>query len=136
MQAIKTLINMAKSAYIHIPFCAHKCDFCDFAAFAGVDELSLEYCHTVAKEIGERLAVQPGGHRLSSLFYGGGTPGYIDPGHLEIVHKAIEAAAGFEPDVEITLETTPQSITVDKAKSWKALGINRISVGVQSFNDK
>jgi putative oxygen-independent coproporphyrinogen III oxidase len=126
---------MAKSAYIHIPFCAHKCDFCDFAAFAGVDELSLDYCRTVAKEIQERLNLKSNGDRLSSLFYGGGTPGYIDPAHLEIVHRSIESAIGFDSSAEITLETTPQSITLDKAKAWLELGINRISVGVQSFAD-
>jgi putative oxygen-independent coproporphyrinogen III oxidase len=126
---------MAKSAYIHIPFCAHKCDFCDFAAFAGVDELSFEYCSIVAKEIEERISQRSDGHRLSSLFYGGGTPGYVDPAHLELVHTAIAKNVGFQDDAEITLETTPQTITAEKAKRWQEIGINRISVGVQSFND-
>jgi len=126
---------MAKSAYIHIPFCAHKCDFCDFAAFAGVDELSLEYCQVVAGEIRDRLAKQPNAEKLASLFYGGGTPGYIDPAHLEVVHAALVTRVGLQDDAEVTIETTPQSITVDKAKAWKKMGINRISVGVQSFHD-
>lgn len=126
---------MAQAAYIHIPFCAHKCDFCDFAAFAGVDDLTPEYCDVVVKEIGERISLGPNMERLKSLFYGGGTPGYIDPSQLRRVHEALAQAVGFEPDAEITLETTPQSITVDKAKAWLDMGINRISIGVQSFHD-
>jgi putative oxygen-independent coproporphyrinogen III oxidase len=126
---------MAKSAYIHIPFCAHKCDFCDFAAFAGVDELSLEYCRTVVKEIGDRLNSHPNDGKLASVFYGGGTPGYIEPQQLRLVHDALVGAAAVAPDAEITLETTPQTITADKARAWKEIGINRISVGVQSFSD-
>jgi oxygen-independent coproporphyrinogen-3 oxidase len=132
---LSSLEDMAKSAYIHIPFCAHKCDFCDFAAFAGVDELSLEYCRTVAKEIHDRLNSRPNDTKLESVFYGGGTPGYIDPQQLRLVHEALIESAGVAPDAEITLETTPQTITADKARAWKEIGINRISVGVQSFSD-
>lgn len=126
---------MAKSAYIHIPFCAHKCDFCDFAAFAGVDELSFQYCQVVAGEIKDRIARQPNRDKLSSLFYGGGTPGYIDPAHLAVVHKAVVEHVGIDKDAEITLETTPQSVTAEKARAWRELGFNRISIGVQSFSD-
>ncbi|MBX9722459.1 MAG: oxygen-independent coproporphyrinogen III oxidase, partial [Candidatus Obscuribacterales bacterium] len=62
---------MAKSAYIHIPFCSHKCDFCDFAAFAGVDDLSQEYCQIVCREIVERLKDDPNEESLSTVFFGG-----------------------------------------------------------------
>lgn len=126
---------MAQSAYIHIPFCAHKCDFCDFAAFAGVDDLSAQYCSIVAKEIEERAPRESRGEKLRSLFYGGGTPGYIDADLLGVVHKAVEKHVGIADDAEVTLETTPQTISLDKAKRWKELGINRISLGVQSFHD-
>lgn len=126
---------MARAAYIHIPFCAHKCDFCDFAAFAGVDDLTPEYCDVVVREIGERISIEPNETTLDSLFYGGGTPGYIHPAELGKVHEAVSKAVGLDADAEVTLETTPQSVTVDKAKAWLDMGINRISIGVQSFND-
>lgn len=126
---------MAQAAYIHIPFCAHKCDFCDFAAFAGVDDLTPEYCDVVVKEIGERISVEPNMDTLNSVFYGGGTPGYIAPEQLRRVHEALCKSVTLTPDTEVTLETTPQSITVDKAKAWLDMGINRISIGVQSFDD-
>jgi oxygen-independent coproporphyrinogen III oxidase len=126
---------MAQAAYIHIPFCAHKCDFCDFAAFAGVDELSEEYANVVVAEIRERSQRQPNAGPLTSVFYGGGTPGYIHPTLLGKVHTAVIDFIGVSDGAEVTLETTPQSITHEKALSWKDIGINRISVGVQSFND-
>lgn len=126
---------MAQAVYIHIPFCAHKCDFCDFAAFAGVDDLTPEYCETVVKEIGERISLDPNLDSLNSVFYGGGTPGYIAPSELRRVHDAMSKAVGLTADAEVTMETTPQSITPDKAKAWRELGINRISIGVQSFHD-
>lgn len=126
---------MAKSAYIHIPFCAYKCDFCDFAAFAGVDELSDEYCTVLVDEIRQRAKRLTHKEKLKSVFYGGGTPGYIEPRLLARIHDAIESEIGFEPDVEITMETTPHSITAVRAPQWKEIGINRISIGVQSFHD-
>lgn len=126
---------MASSAYIHIPFCAHKCDFCDFAAFAGVDELSQDYCEIVVKEIKERLSLKPNSDKLHTLFYGGGTPGYIEPALLETVHRAVADHVGFHKNAEITLETTPRTITPEKAASWLEIGINRISVGIESLND-
>jgi oxygen-independent coproporphyrinogen-3 oxidase len=127
---------MAQAAYIHIPFCAHKCDFCDFAAFAGVDDLTPEYCDVVVREISERISIEPNMDSLESLFYGGGTPGYIPPVQLERVHVAISKAVGLTTDAEVTMETTPQSITLEKAQAWLEMGINRISIGVQSFDDK
>lgn len=127
---------MAISAYIHIPFCAHKCDFCDFAAFAGVDELSEDYCSVVVKEIRERLELNPNQDRLQTLFYGGGTPGYIPPAHLNLVQEAVRSCVGFAPEAEVTLETTPLSVTEQKANDWLNMGINRISIGVESMNDE
>jgi oxygen-independent coproporphyrinogen-3 oxidase len=126
---------MATSAYVHIPFCSHKCDFCDFTAFAGLDHLSAQYCRVVATEIKERVAVEGRSKPLKSLFYGGGTPGLIDPAELEIIHNAIASNIGLAPDAEVTLETTPTTITREKVLRWKDIGINRISIGVQSFQN-
>ena len=126
---------MAKSAYIHIPFCSHKCDFCDFAAFAGVDELSNEYCSVVAEEIQQRLQKEPNEEVLETVFFGGGTPGYVEPSLLAIILKALQEETGIASDAEITLETTPQTISVEKCKQWLDMGINRISIGIESMHD-
>lgn len=123
------------SAYIHIPFCAHKCDFCDFAAFAGVDDLAEEYCRVVACEIEKRIIKQEQVVPLKTVFYGGGTPGYIDPDLLAIVHNTLRDTIGIAADAEVTLETTPQAVTVEKTRRWIDLGINRLSIGVESLSD-
>lgn len=127
--------TVARAAYIHIPFCAHKCDFCDFAAFAGVDHLSDEYCQVVVREINERLSEQEKPAELSSVFYGGGTPGYLAPEQLERIHKALCQRVGLSSQAEVTLETTPGSISRAKCRQWLAMGINRLSIGVESFDD-
>ncbi len=126
---------MAKSAYIHIPFCAHKCDFCDFAAFAGLDDLSEEYTETVLSEIEGRLKRQPNDSKLRTVFFGGGTPGYVDPAQLGAIIQALDAHTGIDDEAELCLETTPQTITVEKCKQWQSFGIKRISIGVESLND-
>jgi oxygen-independent coproporphyrinogen-3 oxidase len=126
---------MAKSAYIHIPFCQHKCDFCDFAAFAGLDDLSEEYSAIVVEEIGQRLRKEPNDEKLGTIFFGGGTPGYVPPHQLGNIIEALRQNSGIEADAEITLETTPHTITKEKCASWQNHGINRISIGVESLQD-
>jgi oxygen-independent coproporphyrinogen-3 oxidase len=127
---------MILSAYIHIPFCSHKCDFCDFVAFAGLTHLEDQYCQIVCEEIGKRLNKLDTSPKLTSIFYGGGTPGLIKPTNISKIHDQLLSHAGLVEGAEITLETTPQAITSTKARDWLALGINRLSVGVESFLDK
>jgi oxygen-independent coproporphyrinogen-3 oxidase len=126
---------MARAAYVHIPFCAHKCDFCDFAAFSGLDHLASEYCHIVAQEIQCRLSSEPNNEPLSSIFFGGGTPGYIEPDLLNIILHKLNEMTPFAKDIEISLETTPHAITREKTENWLKAGINRLSIGVESFDD-
>lgn len=127
--------EMPQAAYLHIPFCAHKCAFCDFAAFAGVDELEKEYCDTLMREIEDRLSGDSGQSRLTSVFYGGGTPGYISPQNLRRVHDTLRKHVCLADDAEVTLETTPHAITGEKLDEWKDIGVNRLSIGVESLSD-
>jgi oxygen-independent coproporphyrinogen III oxidase len=133
---------MVSHAYIHIPFCSHKCDFCDFAAFAGVDHLTDEYEQVVLKEMDDRLTAlgekrgDLGGERLKSVFFGGGTPGLVEPRVLGSMLAKLHSYIKPADDCEITIETTPHAITRDKLREWESLGINRISVGVESFLDE
>ena len=126
---------MTVSAYVHIPFCSHKCDFCDFAAFAGLDHLAPDYCQIVQSEIDERLNLETVPEKLSSIFYGGGTPGLIDPVLLGGIHNKLVSRVALEEGAEVSLETTPHSITREKALAWLNLGINRLSIGVETFSD-
>jgi oxygen-independent coproporphyrinogen-3 oxidase len=125
-----------ESAYVHIPFCSYKCDFCDFAAYAGLTDLAPQYCHIVCQEIETRLEKEDQAKAaLSSLFYGGGTPGLIEANLIGKIQQKLSEQLGFTDNAEITLETTPHAITYEKAQAWLGLGINRLSVGVQTFND-
>lgn len=133
---------MVSHTYIHIPFCSHKCDFCDFAAFAGVDHLTDEYEQVVLKEIDDRLSAleQKRGdlsqESMKSVFFGGGTPGLVEPRILGSMLEKLNSYIKLAADCEITIETTPHAITRDKLEQWKSFGINRISVGVESFLDE
>lgn len=126
---------MSLSAYVHIPFCTHKCEFCDFAAFAGLSHLEDEYCRIVCCEISERDVSGLEGNALDSIFYGGGTPGLISIANLSMIQEQLSRKFGLTPNCEINLETTPHAITSEKLKGWKELGVNRLSIGVESFQD-
>jgi oxygen-independent coproporphyrinogen III oxidase len=126
---------MAKSAYIHIPFCRHKCHFCDFVAHAGIDDLIDEYCRIVVREIEERLFEDPNDQKLKTVYFGGGTPGYLEPRLLLPILSALEANCGIECGAEITLETTPGCLSLSRCREWLASGFNRISIGVESMDD-
>lgn len=126
---------MAIGAYIHIPFCAHKCEFCDFAAFAGLNHLEDEYTSILCHEIEARAAQLSCDLLIDTIFYGGGTPGLIEIHNLERVHSSLLQRVRVAPDAEITLETTPHAITRAKARAWKSLGVNRLSIGIESLID-
>src|SRR5262245_35620129 len=127
---------MVLTAYIHIPFCSHKCDFCDFVAFAGVDVLEVEFCQVVCQVFAERLGHLKAKPHLTSVFYGGGTPGLIKPSNISKIHNTLISHTSVDPKAEITLETTPHAISVAKSAEWLSIGINRLSVGVESFKDE
>lgn len=119
-------------AYIHIPFCERKCYYCDFAAFPGLESWIKPYVDNLIKEIRlyrDRLDVE-----IDSIYIGGGTPSYIDPIYIE---KIVNEIYKFNTDIkEFTIEANPKSLDIDKLKIYKDLGINRISLGVQSFDDE
>ncbi len=126
---------MSLSAYVHIPFCTHKCEFCDFAAFAGLSHLETEYCQIVCQEIDQRDTSDILSRKLDSVFYGGGTPGLITISNLSLIHNRLLEKFGTNENCEVNLETTPHAITSEKVKGWIDLGINRLSIGVESFQD-
>jgi oxygen-independent coproporphyrinogen III oxidase len=126
---------MSLSAYVHIPFCTHKCEFCDFAAFAGLSHLETEYCQIVRNEIEQRPTPDIGSRKLDSIFYGGGTPGLISISNLALIHNRLLEKFGTNVNCEVNLETTPHAITAEKVEGWQSLGVNRLSIGVESFQD-
>jgi oxygen-independent coproporphyrinogen-3 oxidase len=116
-------------AYLHVPFCAHKCDYCAFATWTDRGHLVDSYLAAVRAEI--RSAVEAGLPELTSVFVGGGTPSLADPAALAAVLDDLSTSAA----AEITVVCNPESVTRSHIDSYRAAGVNRISLGVQSMVD-
>lgn len=120
--------------YLHIPFCETKCAYCNFNTYARLEGLVPAYVEALAAELavwGEALGHPP----ARTVFFGGGTPSWLPLESFERVVSAARCAFPFQPDAEITAEANPGDVTPEKARAWLALGVNRVSVGVQSFDD-
>jgi len=118
--------------YFHIPFCIRRCPFCDFTLVTDAKEdLKNQYVQALCKEIELNRSQTP----ITSIYFGGGTPSILSLPHLGILFDALKKNFTWESNIEITFETNPEDITTEKAAAWKNLGINRISLGVQSMDD-
>jgi len=130
---------MQAGIYIHIPFCARKCSYCDFVSWpvAAGDERIEAFTDGVCREIEIVARVHAASAPLDAptLFFGGGTPSLLSPEQLGRILAAVRAHFRLAADAEITLESNPGTLDSDKARAFRDLGVNRISVGVQSFHD-
>lgn len=122
--------------YIHIPFCAKKCNYCDFRSFyADENEVDI-YVNALINEISKK-SVLATNLSISSIYIGGGTPSFINATHIEKILRTILINYKVEDNAEITIEANPNSITKEKLDIYKSIGINRLSIGLQStFNDE
>lgn len=138
--------------YVHIPWCVRKCPYCDFNSHvaagahaashasvgAGPAEYGLperEYVDQLRRDLRSQLPwVQ--GRRLESIFFGGGTPSLFSPAAIGAILEAAERLVGFAPDIEITLEANPGTFEQEKFAGYRAAGVNRLSIGVQSFDPR
>jgi oxygen-independent coproporphyrinogen-3 oxidase len=121
--------------YVHIPWCVRKCPYCDFNSHERAGELpEREY---VAKLIADLEAMLPSvwGRRLSSVFIGGGTPSLFSPEAIDELLGGVRARLPLDPGAEITLEANPGTVEAGRFRGFRAAGVNRISLGVQSFDD-
>jgi len=122
------------ACYIHIPFCDHKCIYCDFYSVITNDTIS-SFLTSLKEEInyyGDRYSSN---RIITSIFFGGGTPSLMDPGYLHEIISAVKENFNLKKDSEITMETNPGTVDNKKLTAFREAGINRISIGVQSFND-
>lgn len=119
--------------YVHIPFCKKKCYYCDFCAYQNLENWIEPYFKNLNKEI--NLYKKKMSFSLDSIYIGGGTPTYVDSKYIEELVKNIRKFP-IDDDIEFTIEANPNSIDLDKLKLFKDLGINRISLGVQTFDDE
>jgi oxygen-independent coproporphyrinogen-3 oxidase len=121
--------------YIHWPYCAAKCPYCDFNSHVKRELSEAGYLRAIERELGYHAELAPG-HRVSSIFFGGGTPSLMRP---ETAGRILDTIAGLwpvEPDVEITLEANPSSVEAESFAGFRAAGVNRVSLGVQSLHDE
>lgn len=125
---------MARALYIHWPFCAKKCPYCDFNSHvrAGVDIAAWQAALLADMRHEAMLA---GGETLTSIFFGGGTPSLMPPALVAALLAEAERLWGFAPGIEITLEANPSSVEAANFAALADAGINRVSLGVQSFDD-
>ena len=123
------------SLYIHFPWCARKCPYCDFNSHQVKNTIpETAYVESLVKDLENDLPLI-WGRRISSVFIGGGTPSLISPERLDDLLSSIRARLPINPDTEITLEANPGAIEQSKFNEFYSLGINRISIGAQSFDD-
>jgi len=124
---------MLHSLYVHIPFCRHRCAYCDFNTYAGQEESIPAYVDALCREIGFIGENTPEKLTLHTVFFGGGTPSLLKPRQLESVLQAISNHFDLL-DLEVTLEANPGTVSRTALRDLRSLGINRLSFGVQSAN--
>ena len=130
--------------YLHIPFCARKCGYCDFLSGPADKETQRQYMEALFQEVRQvgqksepppQYAKEPAGSRVTSVFIGGGTPSLVEPGWIEALLAEIRAAFSLEEGAEITLEANPGTLSAQKLRRYRGAGINRLSMGLQSMDN-
>ena len=122
--------------YLHVPFCARRCSYCDFAIAVRREVPSRAYADAVLREWAgwQDHPAWTQSADIDTIYFGGGTPSLLDPIELGRILDRIRASRTVTSDAEITLEANPDDIASERARHWRTLGINRISLGVQSFD--
>ena len=120
--------------YIHIPFCKQKCFYCDFCSFANKNEMQEKYVEAVINEI--KNITHKEKYTVTTIYLGGGTPSILNPEYIKNILQEIKSSFKILDDAEITIEINPGTVNEEKLKKYKEYGINRLSIGLQSANDK
>jgi len=135
------LRNHMASLYLHIPFCEHKCIYCDFysvapnGAPAHFEALVDRYVHALQREIELCAADERFAASYETVFFGGGTPSLLSPTQIERILNLLHRHFRIDATAEITLETNPGTVDLETLRAFRSLGINRLSMGIQSFHD-
>ena len=121
--------------YIHIPFCARKCGYCDFLSAPAEKSVQAAYVQRLCREIEEASGLAQV-YEVSTVFFGGGTPSLLDAGHIRRIMGTIKDYYPVRADAEITLEANPGTIDQEKLEIWREAQINRLSMGLQSADNR
>ena len=123
------------SIYIHWPYCLSKCPYCDFNSHVSDKKIDQEgFLELIEKEI-DYHGKYIDNKKISSIFFGGGTPSLMDPNIIERILAHLSGRCNIENDTEITMEANPTSVELQKFRDYSNIGINRISIGVQSLDN-
>lgn len=125
---------MAQALYIHWPFCLRKCPYCDFNSHVRAEVDEPRWRDALLSDMRHEAAVA-GGQRLTTIFFGGGTPSLMPPATVAALIAEAEQLWGFADDIEITLEANPSSVEAARFEQLAAAGVNRVSLGVQALDD-
>lgn len=123
------------AVYIHIPFCEHKCIYCDFYSIITKDNVAA-FSSALKKEIIYYAEIKSSDRIITSIYFGGGTPSLMSPSYISEIIKLIVERFKVINDVEITLETNPGTVNRQKLSDFRKIGVNRLSIGIQSFHEK
>ena len=123
----------AAGLYVHIPFCSSRCSYCDFATGLYQSELAERYVRGLIDEI--RVS-RYNGENVDTIYFGGGTPSLLGPAQLERILATLFERFEIATEAEITLEINPGSVTPEKLRAFRSLGVNRASFGAQTFDDR
>ena len=133
--SVEFRVSPPLALYVHVPWCVRKCPYCDFnshEANGGIPER--QYVDALIADLQSALPLI-WGRPVASVFFGGGTPSLLSPAAIDELVAAFRALAMLSPEAEITLEANPGTVEAEKFAGFRAAGINRLSLGIQSFND-
>jgi len=124
------------SLYIHLPWCIRKCPYCDFNSHETTDETFPEkqYIEALLADL-ERSVPLVWGRRVSTIFIGGGTPSLFSAAAIDRLLSATRGLLNVAPNAEVTMEANPGTFEAEKFSAFRAAGVNRLSIGIQSLND-
>ncbi|MBJ6725618.1 radical SAM family heme chaperone HemW [Geomesophilobacter sediminis] len=124
------------SLYLHYPFCVQKCLYCDFNSRAERRFSPAEYAELLVRELEAVSRTLSRPVQVPTMYFGGGTPSLMEPSDLARVIETADRLFRLEPDAEITLEANPGTLSVDRARGFRSAGANRISIGIQAFENR
>lgn len=124
-----------RHAYVHVPFCARRCAYCDFSIAVRRVVPVADYVDGLARELAIRPVGGGAAWELDTLYFGGGTPSRLGAAGIPAAIAAVRAHAQLAGDAEVTIEANPEDVTPEAAAAWAAAGVNRLSLGSQSFDD-
>lgn len=122
--------------YVHWPYCTKICPYCDFNVYAAKDRDNSALVRAISEDLSRHARLLEGHPKLGSIYFGGGTPSLMAPTDIAALIAQAETLFGLEPGAEITLEANPNDVLAGDVAAWAAIGVNRLSIGLQSLDDE